>query len=108
MTTNTGICSECGRPLLISNGSVMCCYRHCPVYGHDVSEDVVRPHDVSELNQIPIQPVIRDPAARREEHLNVVRALWSDRDDPFVASEIVVELAQARQCEEALRERDAA
>ena len=32
-------CSECGRPLLLSNSALMCCWRHCPAYGQDVSED---------------------------------------------------------------------
>ena len=34
-------CTECGRPLLYSNGALICCWRHCPVYGVDVSDEEV-------------------------------------------------------------------
>lgn len=36
---NAEICTECGRALLLSNGMLMCCWRHCPVYGRDQSPD---------------------------------------------------------------------
>lgn len=26
-------CTECGRPLLHSNDTLICCYRHCGAYG---------------------------------------------------------------------------
>lgn len=35
-------CSECGRPLVASNGAEICRWRHCAAYGVDqeVSDDV--------------------------------------------------------------------
>jgi hypothetical protein len=39
MTTTPQNCAECGRPLLLSDGAEMCCYRHCPAYGQDQSDN---------------------------------------------------------------------
>ena len=36
---NVPPCTECDRPLLLSNSSLMCVWRHCPAYGQDQSED---------------------------------------------------------------------
>ena len=38
-TSEPDTCAECGRPLLLSNGSLMCCWRDCPVYGQDIGQD---------------------------------------------------------------------
>lgn len=45
MTDTTPGCPECGRPLLISADTSMCCYRHCGAYGQtvDVADDTNDP-----------------------------------------------------------------
>lgn len=86
------ICSECSRPLVDSNGAVICTWRLCGEFGRDVSGD-------SE------QMAFRAEARQRLAELKRVRAvLWPDRDDcAEVLSELVVIQGQIRQAEQALR-----
>lgn len=38
-------CSDCRRPLLLSNGAEICAWTPCPIYGRDqADEEPKRPH----------------------------------------------------------------
>ena len=54
------------------------------------------------------QAVRADAEQRLGELRAVARSLWSDRDDPHVASELSVVMGQIRQAERALNDRDIA
>jgi hypothetical protein len=42
-TTHAQMCPECRHLLLYSDGQLMCCWRHCPVYGVPLEEDPSTP-----------------------------------------------------------------